>query len=366
MHCKNIYFFSKSLITLDRSLLNTSSSKYELDIAKSLTDYCDITIFSSSLKNDYRAFQDNLTLVGVGTLDRKCISIIESNIKKNSILIFYGYDLKNVLCMLHIRKKACVKTIPFIFDSHKIAISKFNFFKKFLANTYFHFGKCLLNCFDGALLFQDKAAELLHIKKAYLTTKPGVSHLNPHYSENIFNDFVVTFAGTLSCLNGIDVLLEAFSEINNPQIKLYLYGNGSLKGRVLDYSKKYNNIYYGGVINDKDLVDVYKASQLLLNIRALDDEAMNYAFPSKLFEIMNSGVPAISTNLLNDEEFHNCIYILDTITVQSIKEAILQIYNNYAVYCEKAKNAKKYVYTKYNYKQLSKEIYKYINSVVTK
>lgn len=71
------------------------------------------------------------------------------------------------------------------------------------------------------------------------------------------------YIGTLDYHKGIDLLLEAFSEINNENIILSIAGKGPLENLVKKYDERYNNIFYKGFLK-QDEIDNFLAEQDIL------------------------------------------------------------------------------------------------------
>lgn len=363
-----IFLLSGSLCSLDSDSYDTSSQKFEYEFAYALSSYAKVVILSKALSADARSGYEELELRGIGgeyrsRIDR-AISIITA-CSRDRVLIFWGYDLLHILFMRRVRKRCKIKTIPFIYDSHKEVIKKFGRWKRTAADIYFSIGRSLVRHFDGALLFQEKAAQKLKIRKSYLITKPGVwDQPEPPYVQND-RAFVVTYAGSFTELNGIQEMLKAFAQIKRSDIQLHLYGYGIYLDMVKEYALMYDNIFYEGVRTNKELKEIYRRSQILMNVRHTDDECMDFAFPSKLFEMMNTGVPVITTGLLEDPRFRDCTFVLDEESSDAVRDAVLTVYAQYPEFCERADHAKEYVSINYNYKRLSKEIFTFLYKLIS-
>lgn len=80
------------------------------------------------------------------------------------------------------------------------------------------------------------------------------------------NDEVITFVfmGTLSEYKGILLLLEEFSKINNPDIKLLIAGRGPLIDRVKEFSNNDNRIIYRGFLSESQINLMLEESDVLI------------------------------------------------------------------------------------------------------
>jgi len=148
------------------------------------------------------------------------------------------------------------------------------------------------------------------------------------YDNNIFHKNTFTYNGNLKFLyvgrfvgeKGIEEILEYFAR--NKNINLSLVGSGDLKDKVLDYSKKHENIKYLGYISKPyNLAKVYENHHfLLLNSKKVGN--WEELFGMVIIEAMASGVIPITTNhkgpleiienrvdgyIFNESEFIKCL-----------------------------------------------------------
>lgn len=367
MKIDNIYIFSNSIKSLDKTRATTSSLKFELDFVKALSKYVKITVLTKALLVGEVVLEKNISVVGVSKKGKISNSAIIDEVRKSnkSALIYYGYDFLFEKKLCKIKKATKIYVFPFVFDTHKVCVGEYkSFVKRFIVDSYYRLGIKLLKKFDGALLFQEKAAELLDIRKPYLVLKPGVFESESVEKNINFDKFKVVFAGSFTKLNGIDILLKAFTTIEDEDVYLNLYGYGPLTDMVKEYSKKFENIEYCGIVNDKELSEIYSGAQILVNLRKTDDYVMNFSFPSKLFEYLTTGTPVITTKLLNDKEFLNSVYVLEDITEKNIIKAIYAIKDNYKEYLSRAKQAKRFLINNYSFDTIALNVINYIDSLV--
>lgn len=116
-------------------------------------------------------------------------------------------------------------------------------------------------------------------------------------------DLVIGFAGRLVDWKGPQLLIDAFSQIDQSNLKLILFGTGkNQKGSVEDYLKKNlnPNIILAGHIEDNALI--YKLIDVFV-LPSLKPEP----FSTSLIEASFMGLPIIATNIGGTPEFikHN-------------------------------------------------------------
>ena len=360
---KTVFIVSDGLSTLDRGMMNRSSHKYEYDLAVSMSKSVNVKILSAALEFPEVLKDGNLQLFGIrkGGSKYSAAKEIINQFNGEKSVIFWGYDFFKVLIMLQIQNKCNAPVFPFVYDSHKVAISNFNPIKRLVADLYFKLGKMILKRFHGIILFQEKAAKLLSFdKRRYLVIKPGApkNFITPLDTDD--SSFNVVFCGTLSHLNGVDSLIETFDLFENSNIRFTLCGDGPLSGAVREASEHYDNVEYLGLVSDNEIRDLYSRSDLLLNLRRTDDEAMNYAFPSKFFESICSGVPVVTPKLIDDFEINDNVYIINKISAGEISETIFSAYDDRSFGRTKALKARNFALDKYSFDKSASNIIKFI------
>ncbi len=125
--------------------------------------------------------------------------------------------------------------------------------------------------------------------------KKIVTAMEGNKTNNPGDHFIMSMAGRLDDINGIPIILGAFELLIGDNYRLEIAGAGPLESEVLDAARKDKRIKYHGFMSMDQVINMYKRSDILLNIR--DTKKMNtkYFFPSKLMEYLCSGVLVIST-----------------------------------------------------------------------
>lgn len=108
---------------------------------------------------------------------------------------------------------------------------------------------------------------------------------------------VIMMAGLLEKEFGVDSLLEAFSNTNDKDIELHLYGKGGSAETVRKFEKKDSRIKFYGEVENSIIMEEEKKATLLINPRPAVGEWTAYSFPSKNMEYMSSGTPLVAYDL---------------------------------------------------------------------
>lgn len=178
----------------------------------------------------------------------------------------------------------------------------------------------LYNCINVS----DFAKKISSEKKLQLRKELGLSH----------NDFVVLFCGRFIPQKGVLELLEAFSTIDNKKIKLLLIGSAyyslsietDYSRKVIEKSKKMENVVYPGYIPNNKLPDYYA----IADAQAVPSTCQEGA-GLVVLEGMASGLPLIITDSGGMIEYVNddcAIKVpIDENLSDNLRKAIIQLEN---------------------------------------
>lgn len=108
---------------------------------------------------------------------------------------------------------------------------------------------------------------------------------------------IFLYQGGLTEGRGIQLMLDAFAELEHQEHVLIVMGYGQLEGLVKRYTRECANIFYHPAVPPKELLQ-YTASADF-GITLIEDLCLNYKYclPNKLFEYMMAGLPVICSNL---------------------------------------------------------------------
>jgi glycosyltransferase involved in cell wall biosynthesis len=109
------------------------------------------------------------------------------------------------------------------------------------------------------------------------------------------NRFVVLYAGSLTHLAGVPLLLKAFKRLHDPGFRLWITGGGELEPVVRHAAAMDPRIQYFGKLPRQDLLTTYTEADVLVNPHSTLLLTARYVFPSKLLEYLASGRPVITT-----------------------------------------------------------------------
>lgn len=103
------------------------------------------------------------------------------------------------------------------------------------------------------------------------------------------NKITILYAGTLTYDYGILNLIKAFIKLKEKNLELIICGEGEVKGKVEEYSRKDSRIKYLGRLTHEETLIKEREATILVNPRSEIGEYTKYSFPSKILEYLATG-----------------------------------------------------------------------------
>ncbi len=137
---------------------------------------------------------------------------------------------------------------------------------------------------------------------------------------------IIFYAGSLRKEYGLVHLLRAFSQISDPDYRLWLAGGGNAEDIISEYQKRDSRIEFLGFLSPKEVHNRQRLATVLVSPRTAELEFVKYSFPSKTLECLASGTPYIAHRLPCDPpEYSDYIqYCLDD-SDDALKNKIIEI-----------------------------------------
>lgn len=108
---------------------------------------------------------------------------------------------------------------------------------------------------------------------------------------------VMLYAGGIRKAYGLDRLLAAYAELDDPHWEFHIYGGGPFAEEFASMCSGIPRAKYLGVKDNDIVVEAQQCASLLVNPRLSDHEYTQYSFPSKIIEYMVSGTATLTTQL---------------------------------------------------------------------
>lgn len=169
---------------------------------------------------------------------------------------------------------------------------------------------------------------------------------------------VIFYSGTLDVKFGIELLLDAFCQISNCDIELWICGAGNAEEQVKQAAIKDDRIKFLGYCSYDDVKKLREQATILVNPRNSNDEFTRYSFPSKTIEYLASGIPVVMYKLKGiPKEYDKHIYYVQENTSTSLCNKLIEVLKlSDDVRRKRAEEAKKFVISKKNDKYQAKKI----------
>lgn len=167
--------------------------------------------------------------------------------------------------------------------------------------------------------------------KGFLKKNQEYKIINGCLEENLFNDLyvkkqnhhkiMITYTGMLRKITGIDLLLEAFSMLDE-NYYLTITGQGKECDELIrKYAFNNPRIDYRGLVPQEEYRKVIAEADILVNPRNMNYIQNQYNFPSKVIEYLASGRRIVSTKFRGWSKYEDVVCFADP-NPESIAQAI--------------------------------------------
>jgi glycosyltransferase involved in cell wall biosynthesis len=185
----------------------------------------------------------------------------------------------------------------------------------------------LLEEVDGFVVLSDLMHDALNIKERPWVRVEGIFNKKDIQCNVEKENFkTIMYSGALAKRYGIMNLLNAFSNINEQDYRLWICGNGDCKDEIIKRAELDNRIIYFGQIPRNEVLKLQKKATILINPRTSNGEFTKFSFPSKLMEYLGSGTPCIIHRLPGiPDEYYQYVFVAKEETVEGLKSSIINL-----------------------------------------
>jgi glycosyltransferase involved in cell wall biosynthesis len=156
--------------------------------------------------------------------------------------------------------------------------------------------------FDGLVVLTRRIAQDFAPNTPHILMEGGAPDPHPaHGGTASFpqrqdsDPFVVMYSGRLVALKGVPLLLSAFSRLEGHRYRLWISGDGPLRGDVERAAARDRRIRYFGLLPVHEMRERYRQATVFVNPHSAKLRSARYVFPSKLIEYLATGKPVITT-----------------------------------------------------------------------
>lgn len=211
------------------------------------------------------------------------------------------------------RKYSSIKVIyiipdlPMYMNVTKVQESSVYRTRKKIEEFLFH--RSLKNV-DGYVLLTDGMKEWFTTDIKYTVVEGMATIDNTIDVDDIKKKKQILYAGGIKREYGVIDLVSAFSQIDDPEWELVIYGDGTDMESVCEYAKRDVRIKIMGSAPNAVVMKHQREAALLINPRK-NQEMAKYSFPSKTLEYMLSGTPMLGYKLAGiPEEYYDNMFVI--------------------------------------------------------
>lgn len=270
---------------------------------------------------------------------KKKLNSICSSTEDNVVCIIYAIHSPFLLAALDVKKKypsklKILQIVPDLPEYMDVSSDNTNSFKKLLRNWNLNNLKKSYHKIDAFVLLSKYMKNPLGIHNQPWIVIEGIynSSVDELYLQKIKKDTTlktILYSGTLASRYGIENLVKAFRLIPNKNYRLLICGDGDFKNELKEHIKQDSRIVYKGQLPRKDILQLQRYADLLVNPRTPDGEFTKYSFPSKTMEYLASGTPTLLYKLpgIPDEYYKYCFTLDANNNIDDLSKEMTNILN---------------------------------------
>ena len=202
--------------------------------------------------------------------------------------------------------KICGSNVKVIYDCHEYETETNGLkgirkkIKKILEGLLIAYADAVITVSDA---IANEYSRLYNISKPYIILNcPAFSELK---KQNLFRDSlcirddqtIFLYQGRLSNGRGIELLLEAFSDLPSDKNVLVCMGYGPLQSLVHKKAQQHKTVFFHPAVKPEILLNYTSSANY--GVSFIEDTCLNYRYclPNKIFEYIMAGLPVITSNL---------------------------------------------------------------------
>ena len=180
--------------------------------------------------------------------------------------------------------------------------------------------------YTGYIYLTDAMHDVVAPDKPYIVME-GIANIDatPKSTDKAFPRAIM-YAGMLFEKYGIMNLVEAFEQIDDPNLQLWLFGVGSAVPLIKEHATRDTRIIYYGSLPRNEILQYERKATVLVNPRDPNEAFTQYSFPSKTIEYMMSGTPLLTTRLKGiPTEYEPYVFMADDNSAETLKTEMMRV-----------------------------------------
>lgn len=186
--------------------------------------------------------------------------------------------------------------------------------------------------FSGYVLMTEKMNEVVNPRRKPFLVIEGIVDVHMSKMDNSLDkkdmNRIVMYAGGIFEKYGVKKLIEAFSLLSDPDLRLHIFGTGEMENDMHTYTSNDSRVVYKGFVLNKEIIYEELKATLLVNPRSSSEVFTNYSFPSKNMEYMVSATPVLTTILpAMPLEYHEFVYLIKDESIAGLANVLREVLN---------------------------------------
>lgn len=235
------------------------------------------------------------------SLKKSIKSYLENEIEEEFLILVYCphtpfLDAAIYAKELKPKSKVCliVPDLPQYMNLNESGRGLYDFFKKFDIRHMEQF----IAKVDSFVLLTEPMKDVLRVgNRPYLVVE-GIVDLDSFNvnAKSIVSDGIkrIVYTGKMNMKFGIKELVDSFMQIEDPDYRLILCGDGDARSYVEEKATIDTRIEYKGMVTALKAKEYIDMADVLVNPRPNNEEYTKYSFPSKNIEYLMTGKPVVA------------------------------------------------------------------------
>lgn len=219
---------------------------------------------------------------------------------------------------------------------------------------------------DGLVLLTEAMMDFVSrpVKHIVMEGIVDVQTMDMLQVESVKDKQVILYTGTLRRVFGVMNLVEAFHNVPDKDVELWICGSGDSCRYIEDFALTDTRIKYFGLVDSKTALEMQHKATILVNPRTSEGEFTKYSFPSKTIEYLLAGKSVIINRLPGiPEEYFEYVYTPKDESIEAFTKCIIDVlHENPHKRESRALNGKKFVVSQKNSKIQMKRVLELIKS----
>lgn len=299
--------------------------------------------YSSCNQKIKSTYVDFFNLWGIRNISRK-ISLNQAiknfilKDSKNKVIIVYSPHTPFLQSAIYAKTKdpsikicLVVPDLPIYMNLNEKKSIIYNFFKKIDIFTFNKISKEV----DSFILITELMKNKLNIKnKPYIVVEGLIDDnkiqkfIDVREEDNNSDEISIVYTGTLNKKFGILNLVEAFHDLDYPNVRLKICGRGDAEEAIKEFMEIDSRILYLGQLSNEEAITLQKNSTMLVNPRQNNEDFTKYSFPIKTMEYLLAAKPVIAYKLEGiPKDYDDYIFYIEDNSNDALKQKIIEVIN---------------------------------------